>query len=187
MTANAEDRSGGTTPGAGAAVATSAESVADVLADLYRTHVVALVRLALLLVGDRGTAEDVVQDVFARLHTGGARLREPDKAVPYLRASVLNGCRSVLRARSRARLLRVPPEPPVWSAEAAVLAGEDRRAVLAAVARLPARQREVLVLRYYLGLADHEIAAALQVSRGTVSSSASRALGALARELREES
>jgi RNA polymerase sigma factor (sigma-70 family) len=67
-----------------------------------------------------------------------------------------------------------------------VLAGEDRRAVLAAVARLTGRQREVLVLRYYAGLADHEIAAALRVSRGTVSSTMSRALSTLARELREE-
>ncbi len=187
MTESAEADSEGTTSATSIAVATSAESGAEVLADLYRTHVVGLVRLALLLVGDQSTAEDVVQDVFARLHRGGARLRDPDKALPYLRTSVLNGCRSVLRARRRAQLLRVPHEPPVWSAEAAVLAGEDRRAVLAAVARLPGRQREVLVLRYYLGLSDHEIAAALQVSRGTVSSSASRALGALARELREES
>jgi RNA polymerase sigma-70 factor (sigma-E family) len=185
MTASDSDCEG-TTPATPISVATSAESAAGVVADLYRTHVVGLVRLALLLVGDQSTAEDVVQDVFARLHSGGVRLRNPDKAVPYLRASVLNGCRSVLRARRRARLLRVPHEPPVWSAEAAVLAGEDRRAVLAAVARLPGRQREVLVLRYYLGLADQEIAAALQVSRGTVSSTASRALAALARELREE-
>ncbi len=186
MTASGSDGEG-TTPPAPSSVATSADSVADVLADLYRTHVVGLVRLALLLVGDQSTAEDVVQDVFARLHSGGARLRNPDKALPYLRTSVLNGCRSVLRARRRAHLLRVPHEPPVWSAEAAALAGEDRRTVLAAVARLPGRQREVLVLRYYVGLSDHEIAVALQVSRGTVSSSASRALGALARQLREES
>jgi RNA polymerase sigma-70 factor (sigma-E family) len=186
MTASGSDCEG-TTPSMPISVATPADSPADVLADLYRTHGVGLVRLALLLVGDRGTAEDVVQDVFARLHGGGARLRDPDKAVPYLRVSVLNGCRSVLRARRRAHLLRVPHEPPVWSAEAAVLAGEERRAVLAAVARLPGRQREVLVLRYYLGLSDHEIAAALQVSRGTVSSSASRALGTLGRQLREES
>jgi RNA polymerase sigma factor (sigma-70 family) len=82
--------------------------------------------------------------------------------------------------------LRVPYEPPAWSAEAAALAGEDRQEVLAAVARLPRRQREVLVLRYYGGLADLEIAAALHVSRGTVSSTASRALVALAQELREE-
>ena len=75
---------------------------------------------------------------------------------------------------------------PVWSAESAALAGEERRAVLAAVARLPGRQREVLVLRYYTGLADQEIAAALRISRSAVSSYASRALAVLARELKEE-
>ena len=187
MTASAAEGSPAATPGAGLDVRSSAESAGELLADLYRTHAVGLVRIAVLLVGDQATAEDVVQDVFARLQGGRPKLRDPGKAVPYLRVCVLNGCRSVLRARSRARLLRVPPEPPVWSAEAAVLAGEDRRAVLAAVARLTARQREVLVLRYYAGLADHEIAAALQVSRGSVSSTASRALAALARELREDS
>lgn len=63
--------------------------------------------------------------------------------------------------------------------------GEDRQAVLAAVGRLPRRAREVLVLRYYLDLSDQEIAAALGVSRGTVSSTASRGLAALARDLKE--
>jgi RNA polymerase sigma factor (sigma-70 family) len=91
-----------------------------------------------------------------------------------------------MRSRGRARLLRVPHDPPVWSAEAAAIADEDRRAVLAAVARLPRRQREVLALRYYLDLPENEIAASLRISRGTVSSTASRALAALARELREE-
>jgi RNA polymerase sigma-70 factor (sigma-E family) len=186
MTAGAAEGSPGPAARAGLAMVSPPESAGELLADLYRMHAVGLVRLALLLVGDQATAEDVVQDVFARMQGRGGRLRDPDKAVPYLRASVLNGCRSVLRARRRARQLRVQHEPPVWSAEAAVLAGEDRRAVLAAVGRLAGRQREVLVLRYYLGLADHEIAAALQVSRGTVSSTASRALSALARELREE-
>jgi RNA polymerase sigma factor (sigma-70 family) len=74
----------------------------------------------------------------------------------------------------------------VWSAESAVLAGEDRREVLAAVARLPRRQREVLVLRYFLDLTDPEIAADLGVSRGTVVSTASRALAALARNTGEQ-
>ncbi|HEX9518523.1 MAG TPA: sigma-70 family RNA polymerase sigma factor [Streptosporangiaceae bacterium] len=127
--------------------------------------------------------EDVVQEAFIGLHR--ARLRDQDKALPYLRVAVVNGCRSVHRARRRAAL-RPQYEPPVWSAEAAAIVNDDRREVLAAVARLPRRPREVLALRYYLGLPDTEIAATLGVSRGTVSSTVSRALTALARDLKED-
>lgn len=159
----------------------------DFVAQLYRTHAVELIRIGLLLLGDQHSAEDVVQDAFLGLHRGGlARLRDPAKAVAYLRASVVNGCRSVQRGRSRTSPGKLAPEPPpVWSAEAAAIAGEDRRAVLTAVAGLPERAREVLAFRYFLGLPDGEIAAALGVSRSTVSSTASRALVTLARKLEE--
>jgi RNA polymerase sigma-70 factor (sigma-E family) len=152
--------------------------------DLFRAHSPALVRLALLLVGDQQSAEDVVQDAFIGLHR--ARLRDQEKALPYLRVAVVNGCRSVHRARRRAAALRPHHEPPVWSAESAAIVNEDRREVLAAVAKLPRRPREVLALRYYLGLPETEIAAILGISRGTVSSTVSRGLAALARELKEE-
>jgi RNA polymerase sigma-70 factor (sigma-E family) len=164
----------------------AADQAADLVDDLFRGHAVTLVRVAMLLLGDQQSAEDVVQDAFFGLHRSLPTLRNRDKALPYLRASVINGSRSVLRTRKRALLRRVPHEPPVWSAESAAMAGEDRRALLAAVARLPRRSREVLALRYYLDLADHEIAAALGISRATVSSTASRALATLARELKEE-
>jgi len=161
-------------------------SAGDLVDCLFRAHALTLVSTAMLLVGDQDSAEDVVQEAFLGLYRSVPRLRDPDKALPYLRASVLNGCRSVLRARRRARLRRVLHEPPAWSAESAAVSRDDQREVLAATARLPRRQREVLVLRYYLDLADHEIAQVLGVSRGTVSSTASRALAALARDLREE-
>jgi RNA polymerase sigma factor (sigma-70 family) len=80
----------------------------------------------------------------------------------------------------------VQDEPSERSAESAAMAGEDRRAIMTAVATLPRRAREVLILRYYLDLPDSEIAATLGVSRGTVSSTASRALATLARDLPEE-
>jgi RNA polymerase sigma-70 factor (sigma-E family) len=153
---------------------------------LHREHAVRLVRVAVLLVGDQPSAEDVVQDAFFGLYRGLARLRDRDKALRYLRAAVVNGARSVLRSRKRAALHRVPHEPPVWSAEAAAMDSEDWRALLAAVATLPRRMREVLALRYYLDLTDHQIADALGISRGTVSSTASRAHAALARQLKEE-
>ena len=164
----------------------AADQAADLVDDLFRAHAVTLVRVAMLLLGDRQSAEDVVQDAFFGLYRSLPRLRDRDKALPYLRASVINGSRSVLRARKRALLRRVPHEAPVWSAESAAMVGEDRKALLAAVARLPRRSREVLALRYYLDLADQEIAAALGISRATVSSTASRALAALARALKGE-
>jgi RNA polymerase sigma-70 factor (sigma-E family) len=159
---------------------------ADLVSDLYRMHAVGLIRVALLMVGDRATAEDVVQEAFSGLHRRQHHLRDPGRAVPYLRTSVMNGCRSVLRSRRRARLALVQHEVPVWSAESAALAGEERREVLAAVARLPGRHHEVLVLRYYAGLSDQEIAGVLGISRSAVASYASRALAVLARELKEE-
>jgi RNA polymerase sigma-70 factor (sigma-E family) len=162
------------------------EATEQLVSDLFRAHALGLIRVAMLLTGDQPSAEDVVQDAFIGLYRALPRIRDQDKALPYLRTSVINGARSVLRARKRAALRRIPHEPPVWSAESAAMAGEDRRAVLTAVGRLPRRAREVLALRYYLDLPDHEIAAALGISRGTVSSTASRALTTLARDLREE-
>lgn len=154
--------------------------------DLFRLHAIGLVRFALMLVGDQATAEDVVQEAFLGLYRAWNRVRDPDAVLGYLRTAVVNGARSVHRSRGRARLLRVPHDPPVWSAEAAAMDGEDRRAVLAAIARLPQRQREVLALKYYLDLSERDVAAILRVSRGTVAATGARALGALARQLRED-
>jgi RNA polymerase sigma-70 factor (sigma-E family) len=156
------------------------------VAGLYREHALALVRVALLLVGDKPTAEDVVQDAFIGLYRSAHRLASPDKALAYLRASVLNGCRSVHRSRRAWFQRSGSGEPTVWSAESAAMAREENRLALAAVARLPRRSREVLALRYYLDMPDPEIAETLGVSRGTVSSTASRALAVLARDLRGE-
>jgi RNA polymerase sigma-70 factor (sigma-E family) len=157
----------------------------DLVSDLYQAHALALIRAAKLLLRDQASAEDVVQDAFLSLYRALPRLKDHDQILPYLRAAVINGSRSVLRAQRRALLRKVHHEPPASSAESAAMIGEDRRAVLAAVTRLPRRAREVLVLRYYLGLSDQEIAAALDVSRGTVSSTVSRGLAALARDLKE--
>jgi RNA polymerase sigma-70 factor (sigma-E family) len=162
------------------------ENDRDLVSGLYQAHALALVRMAKLLVGDRASAEDVVQDVFLNLHRRLPGLSDRDQMLPYLRAAVVNQSRSLLRKRRRALLRRAQHEPPAASAEAAAMLGEDRRAVLGAVARLPRRAREVLILRYYLGLPDDEIAGTLGVSAGTVRSTASRAIAALARELKEE-
>ena len=157
----------------------------DAVDELYREHALGLIRLALVLVGDRESAQDVVQDAFLGLYRAWPRLRDPAKAPGYLRTAVINRARSVLRARNRSRLLRLHYDPPVWSAEAAVMVREERRAVLAAAARLSRRQREVLALRYYAGLSHAEIAETLSITTGTVASTLSHAMAALARELGE--
>jgi RNA polymerase sigma-70 factor (sigma-E family) len=161
------------------------------ISELFRRHQAGLVRLAVLVVGDQPTAEDVVQDVFSRLHERRDRVPRDDGALTYIRAAVLNGCRSVLRRRAIRRRLGVMDQQARLavqeSAEHEVILAEDRRQVLAALAALPARRREVLVLRYWLGLSEAEIAAVLGISPGTVKSTAARGIAALARELKEES
>ncbi len=150
---------------------------------LYHAHRLALVRLAVLLVDDRASAEDVVQDAFAALHAHWSRLQDPAKALAYLRTSVVNGSRSVLRRRRTARAYVPPHEPPGDSPEAEIVLAEEQRETLAAVRQLSERQRQVLVLRYWSDLSEAEIADTLGLSRGTVKSTASRALDNLQRIL----
>jgi RNA polymerase sigma factor (sigma-70 family) len=162
---------------------------ADLVDGLFREHGLSLVRLAVVLTGDQATAEDVVQDAFLGFQRARPGLREMDKALSYLRASVVNGCRSVHRGRRRVQPGHIEHEQmaaSAESAESAVLAEQDRRAVLAAVARLPTRTREILALRYYLDLPYEEIAVTLGITKGTVSSTISRALATLGRVLKEE-
>jgi RNA polymerase sigma-70 factor (sigma-E family) len=151
---------------------------------LYAEHALGLTRLAFLVLGDRGAAEDVVQEAFCGLYRAWGRLRDHRNVAGYLRVSVLNGCRSAIR---RARRTPAPlPSPHAASAEAEAMSGEDRRAAVAALRRLPPRQREALVLRYFAGLPEYETAQAMRVSLGTVKSTTARALAALGRMLAEE-
>jgi RNA polymerase sigma-70 factor (sigma-E family) len=151
------------------------------ISDLYRDHRMRMVRLAVLLVDDPSTAEDVVQEAFAGLHRHWAGLRDEAAAVGYLRTAVVNGSRSVLRRRRTARDYVPPHQVNARSAESLALLSAEHQAVVDALATLPPRQREVLVLRYYGGLSEAEIADATGISRGTVKSTASRAIDAVAR------
>ena len=153
---------------------------------LYQAHALGLVRLAVLMVGDQQAAEDVVQDAFLGLYRRWSALRDPDRALSYARSSVLNGCRMVLRSRSTRDKLALAAPDDIESAEATALLGEASREVLAALRRLPARQREAVVLRYYLDMTEDQAAQAMRVSRGTVKSATSRGLAALGRLLKEE-
>jgi RNA polymerase sigma-70 factor (sigma-E family) len=157
------------------------------LTDLYAGHWHSLVRLSWLLVRDQQLAEETVQDAFVAMHSRWSRLRNQDLALAYLRRSVVNSSRSVLRHRT--------VEDRYLSAETSALGAHgtteepsaEERAVqraaaeqlLAALGRLPRRQREVLTLRYYLDLSEAQIADALSISTGSVKAHAHRGLTAL--------
>lgn len=153
---------------------------------LYRSHRLALLRLAVLLTDDPSLGEDLVQDAFVALQRRWASV-DRAAAAGYLRTTVLNSARSFHRHRLVAwRHLRVAEPEGTPSADVAVLLSEEHQRVVAAVRRLPRRQREVLVLRYWSGLSEAEIAAALGVSRGTVKTSASRALASVEKNLGDD-
>jgi RNA polymerase sigma-70 factor (sigma-E family) len=146
---------------------------------IYVGHVARLVRLAALLGSD--DAEDVAQEAFCRLYAARARVREPE-LMAYLNRIVVNEVRSRARRRrvaaGKRHLLPVAEQSPGPTVE--------RTAVLAEVARLPHRQREALVLRYWLDLPYDEVAEAMGVTAGTAKSQVSRGLKALSVALDEE-
>jgi RNA polymerase sigma-70 factor (sigma-E family) len=164
-------------------------SADEAVTRLFAAHYGRLVRLAVLLLHDRAVAEDVTQDSFVALHRSWRRLRDPDKALAYLRASVVNRARSALRRRSVADRYTASRPPPASapSAEAGALGVLEHEQVIAAVRRLPTRQREVIVLRYYADLSEAEIADAIGVSRGAVKSHAARGMAALRQSLEPRS
>lgn len=139
-----------------------------------------LVKLAVQLIDDQGAAEDVVQDVFARL----PRIMKhaaPSEPVRYLRRAVINQSRSALRRRRTVRSVQSRTCPPdaTEAADGAVLQEERNQCIQSAVAQLPTRQREIIVLRFFEGLSVTETAMILGISNGAVTSSAGRAFSSL--------
>ncbi len=153
------------------------------LTDIFQQHRVGMLRLARLLVDDQQSAEDVVQDAFAGFYRAYAGLIDPAKAQTYLRSAVLNNARSALRRRRTARAYIPPHDVTARSAESMAMLDLEHQAVVNAIHELPDRQREVLVLRYYEDLSEAEITELTGLARGTVKSTASRALDALERIL----
>jgi RNA polymerase sigma factor (sigma-70 family) len=147
------------------------------VAELFRARYLEMVRLAGLLGAD--DPEDIAQEAFARLVRKGPLPADP---APYLRAIVCN------LTRNRHRHLRVirdktPAAVDEPSSEQAAILREDHAEVIAALAGLPVRRREAIVLRYWLDLSEREIAHTMGISPGTVKSHVSRGLVALAQAL----
>jgi len=153
----------------------------DLLERVFAQHYGGFCRLATLLLDDRGAAEEVVQEAFLRTFSSWRRLRHPDRAQFYVRAAVVNLCRSRLRRRrSEEAGNRASWREPEDGGGDAV---DDALEVLDALASLPRRQRETVVLRYYEDLSEQDVARALGCSVGTVKSQLARARGSLGRRL----
>jgi RNA polymerase sigma factor (sigma-70 family) len=135
---------------ASGSIAAGQQDARQAVSALYEAHAVGLIRLAVVMLGDRPAAEDVVQEAFCGLYRRWDHLHDPGNAQRYVRSSVLNGCRSALRRLQReARSAR--PDASLEtseSAEALALVNAEHQEVLGALHRLPARQREALVLRF---------------------------------------
>jgi RNA polymerase sigma-70 factor (sigma-E family) len=159
-----------------------AELVRSELVDvLFRRHYAALLRLAVVMVGDRGAAEDAVQDAFVSLHRNWSTMRDAQAAEGYLRSAVLNRCRSWVRRQVTQRaprpllLLRDRTESP----ETATVGREEVGSLVTAMRTLPRRQREVLACRYVMELSVAETADLLDISEGSVKTHTHRGLQAL--------
>ena len=151
------------------------------LPELFNAHYRRLLALAVLVSDDRATAEDLVQEAFARLH--GRALDDPERALAYLRTTILNLSRSRLRRLRTARKHERTDDRVLPSAEEDAILRDGQRAVLAALRTLSPRQRQALVLRYWEDMTEVQVAAAMGLSTGAVKSHTSRGMAALRRTL----
>lgn len=151
----------------------------EAVTQLYAAQYRSLVRLATLLLRDVAAAEEVVQDSFIAMHGAWRRLREPDRALAYLRQSVVNRARSALRRRKVEERHAPAPMPDHASAEQGAMEALEHQELIRALHALPGRQREVLVLRFYIDLSEAQIAETIGISRGAVKSHASRGMATL--------
>ena len=153
---------------------------------LYEAYADDVLRMAYFYLADRHKAEDVCQDVFVKLYTHGHEI-EPGKEKAWLLRVTVNCCRDIWRgAWLRRVVLGAPSLEVVPAQEDSVEQREEKAAVMRAVQRLPAVFRETILLHYYQGLGIAEIAQALDLPEGTVSSRLSRARKKLEGLLKEE-
>ncbi len=146
---------------------------------LYVTHYRALVRMAALLVQDLATAEEIVQDSFVAVHAAWPRRPDAGRALSYLRRSVVDRSRVALRQHVVVDKLtpRLPGGLPGDLGETGIEV--ERSAFISALWTLPARQREVVVLRYFADLPETEVASATGISQAAVKAQAAQAMSSL--------
>lgn len=154
----------------------SARSAGQAITELHRRHYQALVRLAVLMTGDLQAAEGVVQDAYAALFQSWNKLRNTNTAGAFLWAVVVNKSRSMLRHGAVATR-NAPSDRPGAEYQALVLSGSST--LVAALGRLSPRQRQMVVLRYYAGLGEAEIAEVLGIRQGSVKRHAASGMAAL--------
>jgi len=157
--------------------------------EIYQAEAVSLVRLARLFTDDRSGAEDIVQEAFIRLFHAADRIADASRSVAYLRSIVLNlardhNRRGLMSLRHQDAMIdsRHPERP-----DERVTRTESQTEVLEALSRLSPRQRDCLVLRYYLELSEREIAGTLGISPNSVKTHCRRGLATLANELEPSS
>lgn len=175
MTAT-ESASGGTTE--------PATEPGDDFRALFDARFESMRRLAYLLGAD--DPENIAQEAFVRVHDRWHRLGAPERALAYLRRTVVNLSRSRLRHLRVARRVPAAAAPDIASAETQALARAAHGGLRAALATLPRRQRQVVVLRYWLGLDQSEIAELLGIAVGTVKASTHHAMTNLRKALPDQ-
>ena len=155
------------------AAAAAATSSSDDFGELYREHALWAARLSFLLTGEPSLAEDLVQEAFLGLYRHAVRVENPRA---YLRATLVNlAGRNRRREQRRAAAHRIVARRDIVS--------DSSNDLFDLVVHLPLKQRVVIVLRYYEGRSEAEIAAALDCAPGTVKSLASRAIDRLRKEV----
>lgn len=155
---------------------------------LFAQEGTALVRLARLFTDDRNAAEDLVQEAFIRLHRSVDRIRDPDKAAPYLRSILLNLARDHNRRglMSLRHAEALTPDSSPDAPEDRVILNDQQSMVIEALEDLPPRQRECLLLRFYFDLTEREIGATLQISPNSVKTHCRRGMDSLRKNLEVE-
>jgi RNA polymerase sigma-70 factor (sigma-E family) len=167
-------------------IAAGRATVADgdeALAALYAAHYRALLRLAALLLDEPAACEDVVQEAYVRVHRAWRRIDDQNKALAYLRQTVVNLSRSALRRRLVAQ--RHAPRPERLSVDDVTYATVQRDALVRALRAIPRREREALALRYFADLSEAQTAEAMGCAVGTVKGYTSRGLARLGATMRE--